>query len=75
MQGTPPVIPVIGASTVAQLDELLGAGDLCLDEDVRKRLDAAGHGTDLRPARAHRRWPALWDEGIRRPLRELSESQ
>ncbi len=36
MQVRPPVIPVIGASTVAQLDEMLGAVDLCLDEDVRK---------------------------------------
>jgi aryl-alcohol dehydrogenase-like predicted oxidoreductase len=43
MQGQPPMIPVIGASTVAQLDEILGAVDLHLDEDVRKRLDAAGH--------------------------------
>ena len=42
MQGEPPMIPVVGASTVAQLDELLGAADLQLDDDVRARLDAAG---------------------------------
>lgn len=38
--GEVPVIPVVGASTVAQLDELLGAADLVLDEEVRARLDA-----------------------------------
>jgi aryl-alcohol dehydrogenase-like predicted oxidoreductase len=42
MQGQPTMIPVVGASTVAQLDELLGATELHLDGDVRKRLDAAG---------------------------------
>ena len=42
MGGRPPMIPVVGASTVAQLDELLGAVELRLDEDVRRRLDAAG---------------------------------
>jgi aryl-alcohol dehydrogenase-like predicted oxidoreductase len=36
-----PVIPVIGPSTVAQLDELLGAAELDLDPGVRERLDAA----------------------------------
>ncbi len=46
MQGHPPIIPVIGTSTVAQLDELLGAVDLHLSQDVRKRLDAAGHHAD-----------------------------
>ncbi|WP_309103478.1 aldo/keto reductase [Microbacterium sp.] len=35
-----PVIPVIGASSVAQLDEALAAADLVLDADVRARLDA-----------------------------------
>ncbi|MGF0118113.1 aldo/keto reductase [Promicromonospora sp. Marseille-Q5078] len=38
--GDVPVVPVIGASSVAQLDELLGAAELDLDEDVRARLDA-----------------------------------
>ena len=42
MQGAPPMIPVVGASSVAQLDELLGATELDLDSDVRARLDAAG---------------------------------
>ena len=45
MQGQPPIIPIVGASSVAQLDELLGAVDLRLDEDVRRRLDTAGHPT------------------------------
>ncbi|MEK8225515.1 aldo/keto reductase [Oerskovia sp. M15] len=39
--GPVPVVPVIGASSVAQLDELLGAADLDLDPEVRERLDAA----------------------------------
>jgi aryl-alcohol dehydrogenase-like predicted oxidoreductase len=51
MQGRPPMIPVVGASTVAQLDELLGAVDLDLDEDVRERLEAAGHRPDHWAAR------------------------
>jgi aryl-alcohol dehydrogenase-like predicted oxidoreductase len=42
MQGQPPMIPVVGASTVAQLKELLGAVDLRLDGEVRERLDTAG---------------------------------
>jgi aryl-alcohol dehydrogenase-like predicted oxidoreductase len=42
MQGRPPMIPVVGASTVAQLDELLGATELHLDGDTRQRLDTAG---------------------------------
>jgi aryl-alcohol dehydrogenase-like predicted oxidoreductase len=46
MQGRPMMIPVVGASTVAQLDELLGAVDLHLDDDVRQRLDAAGRHAD-----------------------------
>ena len=46
MGGRPPIIPVLGASTVAQLDELLGAVDLHLDDHVGRRLDAAGRHTD-----------------------------
>jgi aryl-alcohol dehydrogenase-like predicted oxidoreductase len=46
VQSQPSMIPVVGASTVAQLDELLGAVDLRLDEDVRERLDAAGRRAD-----------------------------
>ncbi len=38
--GPVPVIPVIGPSNLAQLDELLGAADLDLDPEVRARLDA-----------------------------------
>jgi aryl-alcohol dehydrogenase-like predicted oxidoreductase len=46
MEGRAPMIPVVGASTVAQLEELLGATRLRLDQDVRGRLDAAGRHTD-----------------------------
>jgi len=46
MQGEPPMIPVVGASTVAQLEELLGAVELELDPQVRERLDAAGRHAD-----------------------------
>jgi aryl-alcohol dehydrogenase-like predicted oxidoreductase len=37
-----PVIPLIGASSVAQLDESLAAVDLELTAEQRARLDAAG---------------------------------
>ena len=46
MGGQPPMIPVVGASSVAQLEEQLGAVDLRLDDEVRERLDAAGRHTD-----------------------------
>ncbi|MFI9488160.1 aldo/keto reductase [Promicromonospora sp. NPDC052451] len=39
--GEVPVIPVFGASSVAQLDEALAAVDLVLDDETRARLDAA----------------------------------
>jgi aryl-alcohol dehydrogenase-like predicted oxidoreductase len=45
MESRPSMLPVVGASTVAQLDELLGAVDLHLDDDVGARLDAAGRHT------------------------------
>ncbi|MDF2509645.1 MAG: hypothetical protein K0Q52_3504 [Microbacterium sp.] len=35
-----PVIPVIGVSSLAQLEEALGAAHLVLDAEVRARLDA-----------------------------------
>lgn len=35
-----PVIPVAGPSSVAQLDEVLGAAELDLDPEIRARLDA-----------------------------------
>jgi aryl-alcohol dehydrogenase-like predicted oxidoreductase len=38
----PPVIPVPGAGTVAQLDEILAATELTLDPDTINRLDQAG---------------------------------
>jgi aryl-alcohol dehydrogenase-like predicted oxidoreductase len=37
-----PVIPLVGASSVAQLNESLAAADLDLTADQRARLDAAG---------------------------------
>ncbi|RKT17111.1 aryl-alcohol dehydrogenase-like predicted oxidoreductase [Streptomyces sp. 1114.5] len=36
-----PTVPVVGASSVAQLEESLGALDLVLDEEQRRRLDDA----------------------------------
>jgi diketogulonate reductase-like aldo/keto reductase len=63
MGGQPPMIPVVGASSVAQLDELLGAVDLRLDDEARKRLDADGrHGGDwdARPATTS---PGAWPSG------------
>jgi aryl-alcohol dehydrogenase-like predicted oxidoreductase len=38
----PGVIPIAGASSVEQLDEMLGATDLMLDESTLTRLDEAG---------------------------------
>ena len=39
--GQIPIIPLVGASSVAQLDESLAAVDLELTADQRTRLDAA----------------------------------
>jgi aryl-alcohol dehydrogenase-like predicted oxidoreductase len=39
--GEVPVIPLVGASSVAQLEESLGAVDLELTAQQRTRLDAA----------------------------------
>jgi aryl-alcohol dehydrogenase-like predicted oxidoreductase len=36
------MIPVVGVSSVAQLEEVLGAADLKLDPALRDRLDTAG---------------------------------
>ena len=38
----PGIIPIPGASSVAQLDEILGATELSLDEETIRRLDQAG---------------------------------
>jgi aryl-alcohol dehydrogenase-like predicted oxidoreductase len=38
----PPIIPIPGASTVAQLDEILAAAELTLDAETVGRLDEAG---------------------------------
>ena len=40
--GDPPVLPVLGVSSVSQLDECLGALDLVLTDEQRRRLDHAG---------------------------------
>lgn len=42
LHSSPSVIPVTGASSVSQLDELLGATELSLDAETMARLDAAG---------------------------------
>ena len=39
MGGELPVIPLVGASSVAQLEESLGAVDLTLTTEQRERLD------------------------------------
>ncbi len=41
LHGEPPVMPVIGVSSVEQLHECLGAVDLTLDRELRERLDVA----------------------------------
>ncbi|EWM09797.1 aldo/keto reductase [Kutzneria sp. 744] len=41
LRSDPPVLPVLGVSSVSQLDECLGALDLKLDDDLRHRLDTA----------------------------------
>ncbi|GIH78615.1 aldo/keto reductase [Planobispora longispora] len=38
--GSPAVIPIVGVSSSAQLEEALGAVDLKLDDELRARLDA-----------------------------------
>jgi aryl-alcohol dehydrogenase-like predicted oxidoreductase len=40
VDGDPPIVPIIGVSSVAQLDECLGAADLVLPDELRRRLDA-----------------------------------
>jgi aryl-alcohol dehydrogenase-like predicted oxidoreductase len=41
LQGTPPAIPLIGASSEAQLEENLAALDVELSDDQLARLGAA----------------------------------
>lgn len=33
------IVPIVGASTLAQVEETLGAADLKLDDELRSRLD------------------------------------
>ncbi|PKV89416.1 aldo/keto reductase [Streptomyces sp. TLI_146] len=42
LHSDPAALPVVGASSVAQLDEALGALELDLDPELMERLDAAG---------------------------------
>jgi aryl-alcohol dehydrogenase-like predicted oxidoreductase len=42
LAGTPSIIPIPGASSVEQLDEILGALDVELDAETMSRLDGAG---------------------------------
>ena len=42
MRGDPPIVPVLGVSSVAQLDECLDAVDVPLDAELWDRLAAAG---------------------------------
>jgi aryl-alcohol dehydrogenase-like predicted oxidoreductase len=41
LHGEPPVMPIIGVSSVGQLQECLAAVDLNLDRELRERLDTA----------------------------------
>jgi aryl-alcohol dehydrogenase-like predicted oxidoreductase len=43
----PGIIPIPGASSVEQLDEILGATELTLDEATLARLDEAGRADQL----------------------------
>ncbi|WP_312877517.1 aldo/keto reductase [Lentzea indica] len=47
MGGDPPVLPVLGVSSVSQLDECLDALDLVLDDEQRQRLDNAAAPVQL----------------------------
>ena len=42
MGGDPPLLPIVGVSSVAQLDEVMAATEVELDDAQRTRLDAAG---------------------------------
>ncbi len=42
LHSKPSIIPIAGASSVRQLEELLGAMDVSLDDETMKRLDGAG---------------------------------
>ncbi len=51
--GDLPIIPLVGVSSVAQLDELMDALDLTLSVDQRTALDEAGQPLSRR---AQARW-------------------
>lgn len=42
MGGDPPIVPLVGVSSLDQLEEALRACDLVLEPEQRRRLDAAG---------------------------------
>lgn len=50
LRGDPPVLPVLGVSSVSQLDECLGALDLELDDELRHRLDNAASPCEITPS-------------------------
>jgi aryl-alcohol dehydrogenase-like predicted oxidoreductase len=50
LHGDPPVLPVLGVSSVSQLDECLGALDLELDDELRHRLDNAASPCGTTPS-------------------------
>lgn len=37
--GNPPIVPIVGVSSLAQLEEAIGAAELKLDDELRARLD------------------------------------
>jgi len=41
MGGAPAILPIVGVSSVAQLDEAMAARDIVLDAETRSRLDTA----------------------------------
>ncbi|MFJ9617090.1 aldo/keto reductase [Streptomyces noursei] len=58
---------IIGPRTVEQLDDLLGAVDVVLEDDVLDRIDAlVAPGTDLNPSDTDYTPPALADAALRR---------
>lgn len=42
LDGSPEILPIVGVSSVAQVEEAMGALEVTLDETQRRRLDDAG---------------------------------
>lgn len=47
MGGPVPIIPVFGVTSVEQLEEVLGAADLTIPQELRARLDAGGASSQI----------------------------